>query len=252
MAAATTNRSAGRTDRTGGTVRNRSLVHLMWRTTVGKKAVMAVTGLVMLGYLVAHMAGNLKIFSGPEEFNDYSHWLRTIGQPAVGHEWVLWLVRVVLLAAVVLHIVAAYQLTRRDHAARPVAYAHRGGALSRFTGPSYAARTMRWSGVIVALFVVWHILDLTTGTVNPHGVHGQPYENVVASFSTWYGNVIYVAGVVAVGLHLRHGFRSAAATLGVTSPRTRRGLSLASTGLALALTAGFLAVPFAVMTGVVS
>ncbi|NJQ14993.1 succinate dehydrogenase cytochrome b subunit [Streptomyces bohaiensis] len=226
-----------------------SVVRLLWRSTLGKKAVMAVTGLVMLAYLVAHMLGNLKIFFGPDDFNGYAHWLRTIGEPALGYEWLLWVVRVVLLAAVVLHGVAAYQLSRRDIAARPVGYAHRGGSRRR---ASFATRTMRWGGVILALFIVWHILDLTTLTVNPNAEAGHPYENVVASFSTWYGNTIYVVAMLALGLHLRHGFDAAARSLGVTSARAARGLRVTANALALVLTVGFLAVPFAVMTGVVS
>lgn len=207
---------------------------------------MAVTGLLLLLYLVAHMLGNLKIFFGPAEFNDYAHWLRTVGEPFLHHEWFLWLSRLVLLAAVVLHSVAAYQLSRRDLAARPVRYAHRRAR------SSYATRTMRWGGVIVALFVVWHLLDLTTGTVNPRGEPGRPYGNVVATFSTWYGNVIYGVAMIAVGLHVRHGFWSAAQTLGVSSPGRDRAVRLLSDGLALILTAGFLAVPLGVMTGLVS
>ncbi|MDK1476774.1 succinate dehydrogenase cytochrome b subunit [Streptomyces sp. 549] len=228
------------------TERRPSTVRLLWQSTLGKKAVMAVTGVMLLLYLIAHMLGNLKIFFGPEDFNGYAHWLRTIGQPVLHHEWFLWIARVVLLASVVLHGVAAYQLSRRDIAARPVRYAHRRARTS------YATRTMRWGGVIIALFVVWHLLDLTTGTVNPRGEAGRPYENVVATFSTWYGNVIYVVAMLAVGLHIRHGFWSAAQTLGASSPARDRGLRLLSNGLALILTAGFLAVPLGVMTGLVS
>ena len=226
-----------------------STVDLLWRSTIGKKLVMAVTGLMMLLYLVGHMLGNLKIFFGPQEFNDYGHWLRTIGEPLLHHEWFLWLVRFALLASVVLHGVAAYQLSRRDLAARPTRYAHRGGRTRR---ASYATRTMRWGGVILALFLVWHLLDLTTHTVNPNGEAGKPYENVVASFQTWYGNLIYGVAMLAVGLHVRHGFRSAAHSLGAATAARDRALKLAGDGLALLLTAGFLAIPLAVQIGVVS
>ncbi|NGO69718.1 succinate dehydrogenase cytochrome b subunit [Streptomyces boncukensis] len=217
-----------------------------WGSTIGKKAVMAVTGLAMLLYLIAHMLGNLKVFFGPDEMNGYAHWLRTIGEPVLHHEWFLWIVRFGLLAAVVLHGVSAYQLSRRDLAARPVKYAH---ARRR---ASYATRTMRWGGVIVALFVVWHLLDLTTGTVNPRGESGHPYENIVATFDTWYGDTIYIVAMLAVGLHIRHGFWSAAQTLGAGSPGRARALKATANILALVLTAGFLSVPLAVMTGVVS
>lgn len=228
------------------TGRTPSTLDLLWRSTVGKKLVMAVTGLVMLLYLVGHMLGNLKIFFGPEEFNAYGQWLRTIGAPVLHHEWFLWLVRLALLASVVLHGVAAYQLSRRDLAARPVRYVH------RKLRTSYATRTMRWGGVILALFLVWHILDLTTHTVNPNGQAGRPYENVVASFQTWYGNTLYITAMLAVGLHIRHGFWSAAQSLGVASQARDRALKAAANGLAFVLTAGFLSIPLAVLTGVVS
>ncbi|MFD9033489.1 succinate dehydrogenase [Streptomyces sp. NPDC059567] len=221
--------------------------HGFWASTIGKKTVMAVSGLIMLGYLVAHVAGNLKVFFGPEEFNAYGHWLRTMGDPVLHYSWALWLVRIVLLAAVVAHAVSAYQLGRRDIKARPTAYVH------RRKRSSYATRTMRWGGIIVALFIVWHILDLTTGTLHPGGFQeGHPYQNVVDTFSTWYGNVIYIVAMLAVGLHIRHGFWSAAQTLGVGSARRERLLKALANGLALALTVGFVSVPVAVMTGVVS
>lgn len=233
-----------------GAARQPSLVTLVWRSTVGKKAVMAVTGLIMLAYLVGHLLGNLKVFFGPDDMNGYAHWLRTIGEPVLHHGWFIWLARVVLLAAVVLHGVSAYQLSRRGGAARPVAYAH--PRRPRNHRGDYATRTMRWGGVILALFLVWHLLDLTTGTVNPRGEEGHPYENIVATFGTWYGNTVYIVAMLALGLHVRHGFWSAAQTLGVNSARLDRGLKLTANGLALVLTAGFVSIPLAVMTGVVS
>ncbi|MFC9067076.1 succinate dehydrogenase cytochrome b subunit [Streptomyces harbinensis] len=225
---------------------SRSIPALIWRSTIGKKTVMAVSGLIMLLYLITHMLGNLKVFFGPDEMNAYAQWLRTIGEPFLKHEWFIWIARVGLLAAVVAHGVAAYQLSRLDLAARPVKYAH----TRRRT--SYATRTMRWGGVILGLFIVWHILDLTTGTVNPHGVHGEAYENVVATFSTWYGNVIYIVALVALGLHIRHGLWSAVQTLGLGSRTRDRALRATATTVALVLTAGFVSVPVAVMTGIVS
>lgn len=222
-----------------------SAVARFWRSTVGKKTVMAVSGIAMLLYLIAHMLGNLKVFFGPEEMNSYAHWLRTIGEPVLHYEWFLWIMRPLLLLCVIAHAVTAYQLSRRDIAARPEKYAH------RRKPASYATRTMRWGGVIVALFVVWHILDLTTGTVNPDYTSGDPYHNIVASFSTWYGNAIYIVAMLAIGLHIRHGFYSAAQTLGAGSPARNRVLSVTANGLALVLTAGFLSVPIGVMTGLV-
>ncbi|MFI5687536.1 succinate dehydrogenase [Streptomyces sp. NPDC051636] len=229
------------------TDRRPSMARTVWDSTVGKKTVMAVSGLVMLLYLVAHMLGNLKIFFGPGDFNGYAHWLRTIGEPAVHHGWTLWGLRAVLVASVVAHGVSAYQLSRRAIKARPSKYVH-----SR-PRAGYATRTMRWGGVILGLFVVWHLLDLTTGTVHSGGFQeGHPYQNVVDTFSTWYGNVVYITAMLALGLHIRHGFRSAAQSLGVGSRSRDRALKTVANVLALLLTAGFIAVPVSVMTGVVS
>ncbi|MEW1862441.1 succinate dehydrogenase cytochrome b subunit [Streptomyces sp. NPDC088194] len=216
-----------------------------WDSTVGKKAVMAVSGLVMLLYLVAHMLGNLKIFFGADDYNGYAHWLRTLGEPALHYEWALWIIRVVLVVAVVAHGVTAFQLSRRDLRARPVGYAHRKAR------SSYATRTMRWGGVILALFIVWHLLDLTTLTVNRNAQPGHPYQNVEATFHTWYGDVIYIVAMLALGLHIQHGFWSAAQTLGAGNRRRDRALKATATGLAVLLTAGFIAVPVGVMTGTV-
>ncbi|MFF3544474.1 succinate dehydrogenase [Streptomyces platensis] len=229
------------------TDRRTSFAALLWGSTVGKKTVMAVSGLVMLLYLVVHMIGNLKIFFGAEEFNGYAHWLRVVGEPFMHHEWTLWLVRVVLVAAVVAHATSAYQLSRRDLRARPSRYAHKKAR------SSYATRTMRWGGIILGLFIVWHLLDLTTGTVHTGGFQaGHPYQNVVDTFSTWYGNVVYLVAMLALGLHIRHGFWSAAQTLGVGSRARERLLKTLAQVLALVLTVGFISVPVAVMTGVVS
>ncbi|GGU83710.1 succinate dehydrogenase [Streptomyces albospinus] len=233
---------------------------------------MAVSGIVMLLYLVVHMMGNLKIFFGAPDFNSYAAWLRTIGEPFLHHEWFLWIARVVLVAAVVTHAVAAYQLSRRDIAARPTKYARpspgrrpwprlpqtsSGGTpiaprLLLRRRASYATRTMRWGGVILGLFIVWHVLDLTTLTVNPRAEAGHPYQNVVATFSTWYGDVIYIVAMLALGLHIRHGFWSAAQTLGANRPGRDRLFKGLANVLAAVLTVGFIAVPVSVMTGVVS
>lgn len=222
------------------------MTRTLWHSTVGKKAVMAVSGLIMLAYLVVHMFGNLKIFFGPDTFDAYAHWLRTIGEPFMHYEWTLWVVRVVLVAAVVAHATAAYQLSRRDLRARPDRYVH------RRPRASYATRTMRWGGVILGLFLVWHLLDLTTGTVHAGFRPGHPYENVVATFSTWYGNAVYLLAMLALGLHVRHGFWSAAQTLGAGSRTRDRLLVTLANLLALVLTLGFIAVPVGVMTGLVS
>ncbi|MFF2650122.1 succinate dehydrogenase [Streptomyces sp. NPDC058045] len=219
----------------------------IWRSTLGKKTVMAVSGLVMLLYLVAHMFGNLKIFFGPGQFDGYAHWLRTLGEPVLHYEWTLWLIRAVLVLAVVAHATTAYQLSRLDLRARPSRYVH------RRPRSSYATRTMRWGGVILGLFTVWHLLDLTTGTVHSGGFQpGHPYQNVLDTFSTWYGDTIYLVAMLALGLHIRHGFWSAAQTLGAGSRTRDRALKTLANTVALVLTLGFVAVPVGVMTGWVS
>ncbi|EGJ73283.1 succinate dehydrogenase subunit C [Streptomyces sp. LcepLS] len=219
---------------------------MIWDSSVGKKTVMAVSGLLMLLYLIAHMYGNLKIFFGPGTFDEYAHWLRTVGEPFMHYEWTLWVIRVVLVIAVVAHAVSAYQLSRRDQKARPVKYAH------PRRRASYATHTMRYGGIVLALFIVWHILDLTTGTVHSGGFqNGHPYANVVDTFSTWYGNVIYIVAMLALGLHIQHGFYSAAQTLGVGSRSRDLVLKTLANVLAVVITLGFIAVPVGVMTGLV-
>ncbi|MEW2390444.1 succinate dehydrogenase [Streptomyces venezuelae] len=223
-----------------------STARTVWGSTVGKKAVMAASGLVMIAYLVVHMVANVKIYFGAAGFDAYGHWLRVMGDPVLHREWGLWIARVVLLVSVVAHGVSAYQLSRRDIKARPTQYVH------KKPRTTYATRTMRWGGVILGLFIVWHILDITTGTVHPGFEEGKPYNNVVDTFSTWYGNVIYITAMLAMGMHVRHGLWSAAQTLGVGSRVRDRSLKAVANGLALVLTVGFVSVPVGVMTGVVS
>jgi succinate dehydrogenase / fumarate reductase cytochrome b subunit len=218
----------------------------LWRSTIGKKAVMAVTGLIMLLFLLLHMLGNLKIFFGPHDFDAYAAWLRTIGEPVLHSTWYLWLQRAVLLVAVVSHVTCAAQLSTRDKAARPTRYAHH-----QRPRASFATSTMRWGGVILALFIVWHLLDLTVGVTNPDFATGEPYHNVVVDFQVWWINVLYLVAVVLLGLHINHGFWSATQTLGVN--RSAREVAIRTVGstLAVVITAGFAAVPIGVMTGLV-
>lgn len=217
----------------------------LWRATVGKKIVMAGTGAILLLYLVAHMVGNLKVFFGQEAFDHYAHWLRTIGEPVLPYGWFLWLLRAVLLGSVVLHIAAATQLAVRGSRARPARYMHR----SRVRG-TYAARTMRWGGVIIALFVVYHLLDLTIGTLNPDFRAGQPYHNVTTDFGVWFVTIFYTVALAALALHVRHGLWSAAQTLGVTGSK-ERPVRMIATAVAVVICGGFAVVPWAVLLGLV-
>jgi succinate dehydrogenase / fumarate reductase cytochrome b subunit len=219
----------------------------LWGTMVGKKVVMAVTGVVLVGFVIAHMIGNLKIFLGPEALDSYALFLRTMGEPLVPYETLLWTARFILLASVGLHIVAAVQLTQMNWAARPQGY-----ATKRSIATSYAARTMRWSGVIVALFVVYHLLHLTVGAVGfqPGGFHHlKVYDNVVAGFSVWYVSLIYIVAMAALCLHLDHGAWSMLQTLGLNNAAISPALRILSRVLAILVFAGFISVPVAVLAG---
>jgi succinate dehydrogenase / fumarate reductase, cytochrome b subunit len=218
----------------------------VYRSAVGKKAVMAVTGILLFGFVLVHMVGNLKLYEGPQVLNSYAGFLRTVGSPAIPTSGLLWLARAILLVAVVLHMWAAWQVTMMSRAARPQGYGRRD-----FVEASYASRTMRWGGVIILLFVVYHLLDLTFGTVNPSFRHGDVYHNVVASFSVWWVAAFYVVAQVALGFHLYHGLWSLFQSLGWNHPRFngwRRGFA---TAFAWIITVGNISFPLAVLAGVV-
>lgn len=224
----------------------RNIVSRTWGTSVGKKTVVAVTGGIFLLYVIAHMLGNLKVFFGIEAFDAYAQHLREIGEAIFGYEGVLWLLRVVLLTSLVLHMWAAFSLWYKAKKARPIGYQHR----QRWEG-SYAARTMRWGGVIIFLFLVWHILDLTTGTVNPLGGDESAYLKLVASFDRWYVALFYVLAVVALGFHIRHGLWSAIQTFGANSALKQNALKTFAFVVAAVITIGFAIVPLSVMFGLV-
>lgn len=210
-------------------------------STVGKKLVMAASGALLVAFLIAHAAGNLKIFFGAGAFDSYALWLRDLGAPVLPYQGFLWAQRIGLTLAVAAHGWAAASLTIAARKARPVGYAHR----PRIHG-GYAARTMRWGGIILALFVVYHVLDLTTRRLNPAGP-GPAYQAVITDFAPnrWYVTVFYAAAVVALGLHLRHGVWSGLRTWGWRASKT------VALVVSLMICAGFLAVPVAVTTGLV-
>jgi succinate dehydrogenase / fumarate reductase, cytochrome b subunit len=215
-------------------------------SSVFKKAVMAVSGIILVLYLIAHMIGNLKAFTGRENFNHYSEWIRTIGEPAVPAQTTLWIIRVVLLAAVVAHIWAAVTLWRQAKRARPQGY-----VTKKAVAQSYASRTMRWGGVIIFFFVIYHILDLTTGTVNPDGGDTTPYDRLVAGFSNPFVTAFYVIALLLLGMHLRHGIWSATQTLGQSNRRRERTVNAFAIVFASLLTLGFLLVPFSVLFSII-
>jgi succinate dehydrogenase / fumarate reductase cytochrome b subunit len=202
----------------------------------------------MVLYLVLHVIGNLEIFLGAAALDGYAAWLRTVLDPVLPYGGILWIIRVLLVSAVLAHIWSATLLTVRARRARPVRYTVR----NKVPG-GYAVRAMRWSGVLILLFLVYHLLDLTSGTLNPHGVHLRVYDNLAADFTPgrWYVTSCYALAVVAVGCHLRHGLWSALQTLGWSTGARQRALKAVSTALAVLVTAGFLSVPFAVTFGLV-
>ncbi|HEU4641049.1 MAG TPA: succinate dehydrogenase cytochrome b subunit [Gemmatimonadaceae bacterium] len=212
---------------------------MFWRSTIGKKVVMAVTGLIMVGFVIVHMIGNLQVFVGPAKINAYSHFLHhTIGE-------LLWVARIVLLVSVVLHIVGAYQLTKLDRAARPVGYARKEAQAA-----TPASRTMRWGGVALLLFIVFHILHLTTGTIQPVPyTEGDVYANLVGGFQIWWVTLIYVLAMVALGLHIFHGGWSSVRTLGLSQPKPDPLKRPLAQLIAVILWIGFTCVPVAIFFG---
>jgi succinate dehydrogenase / fumarate reductase, cytochrome b subunit len=219
----------------------------LWRSTIGKKAIMAVTGVILFGFVIGHMLGNLQVFLGPERINAYGKMLHD-------NAALLWTARIVLLVALVFHIITSVQLVARNKAARPVPY-----EAQRYRAASYASRTMLWSGLLVAAFVVYHILHLTTGDAHPDkfrmlegSKHAMDvYYNVTTGFRVWYITLAYVVAQVLLGLHLSHGAWSFFQSLGVNHPRYTPLLRLAGRGLAFIVVAGNMIVPLAVLAGLV-
>lgn len=206
-------------------------------STVLTKVVMAVTGLILVGFLVTHVASNLTIFSGPDKINEYAAALRKV--PAL-----LWGARLVLLASAVLHIWSAWRLTQLARASRPVGYVQK-----RNRGSTFASRTMRLSGVLLLAFIVFHLLHFTTGTVHPDFITGDVSANVIRGFQSTGVAIFYIVAMVAVGLHLAHGVWSVFQSLGVTNPRLQRirqGLALV---LAFGIAGGFALIPVAILIG---
>ncbi|HEX6052871.1 MAG TPA: succinate dehydrogenase cytochrome b subunit [Gemmatimonadaceae bacterium] len=219
--------------------RRMNAVARFWHSSIGKHAVMAVTGIIMIAFLISHFLANLQVFLGPLAINEYAAALRRLGP-------LLWLARAGLVAALVLHVVAAYQLTRRKQTARPVDYTDRDAQVSTF-----AARTIRWGGVALLVFIVLHLLHFTFGTIHPAFDAKDVYGNVVAGFDIWWVALLYVAAMIALGLHLYHGTWSSIRTLGLTrasgNPLKRRVAAV----LTWAIYLGFSIVPIAVLAGLV-
>jgi succinate dehydrogenase / fumarate reductase cytochrome b subunit len=220
----------------------------LYATDVGKKYVMAISGIVLMLFVLGHMVGNLKLYLGAESLNTYSEWLRDVGEPALPREVLLWIVRIVLLAAVFLHIDSAARLTRSNRQARPVRYEGQ----RAFAAADFASRTMRWTGVIVALFVIFHLLDLTWGSANPDFRSGDPYANIVASFERIPVAIFYVVANLALAVHLYHGAWSLFQSMGWAHPHYNHWRRWFAIGFAVVVAVGNISFPIAVVTGVVS
>lgn len=217
-----------------------------YRSAIGKKAVMAVTGVFLFGWIFLHMVGNLKLYFGAEHYNDYSRWLRVIGAPMMPETGALWAVRILLVLAVWFHIQSAAQLTLMNRRARPVPYKDRD-----FPAATYAARTMRWGGVIILLFVVYHLLHLTWGTAHPDFAANDPYRNVVLGFQVPWVSAFYIIANLALGLHLHHGLWSMFLSLGLTHERFNPWRGTFATAFAAIVTLGNVSFPLAVLIGIV-
>lgn len=219
-----------------------------YRSTVGKKVIMAVTGLVWVGFVILHVAGNLQAFAGREKINAYSALLHGPGAE------LLLVMRVVLFVSLVLHMLMAWQLTRAASRARPVGYETRDPQVS-----TWASRTMRWGGVLILAFLVFHLLHLTTRDVDPAGwaakydARGRYdlYGNMVASFRIWWVSAIYIGSMIALGFHLWHGVWSSPRSLGMAQPSPNPLRRRVAPALAAVLWLGFVIVPIAILLGVI-
>jgi succinate dehydrogenase / fumarate reductase cytochrome b subunit len=212
-----------------------------YASMVGKKVVMGITGLIGIGFVILHSLGNLLVFRGPVAVNSYSHFLKSTGE-------LLWTLRIILIFAVILHVIAAVQLTQQSRAARPVGYTKH-----ELQVATVASRTMRWGGALLLVFIVLHILHFTTGTIRPAGVFSRQdvYANVVTSFRIWWVALFYVVAMIALGLHILHGAWSSVRSIGLSPPSPQPLHGRISMVVAVLVWAAFTAVPLAVFSGIV-
>jgi succinate dehydrogenase cytochrome b subunit len=223
------------------------------RSTVALKALMALTGLILIGFLLTHMYGNLKVFAGPVAFDDYAHHLRTLGEPILPYGGALWIIRAVLIVSVLAHMYAAFGLWARAHKARGGVRRYHSTKSRTGVQRTYASFTLRWGGVVIVLFVIYHLLHLTWNVIHPGGAAATPYQRVVNGFQIWSVVLAYTIAVLAVGFHVRHGTWSALTTLGAnTSSLARRRLNVAAVIVAGVIAVGFLLPPFAILFGFVT
>lgn len=231
-----------------------SLIKEFYSTTLGKKMTMAMTGLVLVGFVLGHMAGNLKIFAGVDpktgdyKIDSYARFLHEIGSEVLGHSGVLWLVRVVLIVCVVLHAFSGIQLARINRRAKPQGY-----KIRSYRSANAASRTMLYGGLFLITFIIYHILHFTTGSVHFRGFsEGEVYANVFNAFQSYPIVGFYIISMALLGLHLYHGTWSMFQTLGVDTPRWNSGMRTMAKVVAIGLFIGFTSVPIAIVSGLLA
>jgi succinate dehydrogenase / fumarate reductase cytochrome b subunit len=233
---------------TAAAPRRRPFLVDLYGSALGKKYAMAISGIIGMGYVLAHMIGNLKMFLGPEELDEYAEWLRTgLLHPILPSTWALWIMRIVLIVALVVHLHAAYALTVVNRRARPVRYQ----SARDYVVANFASRTMRVSGIIVLIFLAFHLADLTWGWVNPDFVRGAVYRNVDASLSRWPVAAIYIVGNIALAIHLFHGAWSLFQSMGWNNPRFNALRRQFAVAFAAVILIGNVSMPVAVLAGIV-
>jgi succinate dehydrogenase / fumarate reductase cytochrome b subunit len=219
------------------------------RSTITLKLLMAASGIIFIGFVLLHMYGNLKAFSGHDAYNEYAEHLRTLGEPMLPHEGALWIIRSVLIVSLLVHVGAAAALWKRAKRARSTQY-----VMKKNNASSFSSRTMRWGGLTLLLFIIWHLVNFTIGKVNVSGGEtNDPYNLLVDTFDTWWMTLIYLAAMATLAMHLHHGVWSSAQTLGLTNnTRARRNAKSLGWIVAIVIAGGFSLVPIFVLAGVIT
>lgn len=223
-----------------------------YRSAVGKKWVMAISGIMMLGFVVAHLVGNLKLYLGKEPdgkyaIDVYGEALRELLHPIMPNMVVLWILRIGLIVALVAHVHAAATLTIMNRKARPTSYQ----SSRDYVAVNFASRSMRYTGVILLAYLVFHLLDLTIGSANPDFVDGAVHNNMIASMQRWPVAIAYIIANIAIAVHLYHGTWSMFQSLGLNNPRYNAALKAFATGISLLIGVGNVLFPILIVTRVV-
>ncbi|HSS10829.1 MAG TPA: succinate dehydrogenase cytochrome b subunit [Acidimicrobiales bacterium] len=221
----------------------------IYQMSIGKKLLMAASGLFLVLWIVGHMIGNLKVWLSPKEIDNYSEFLRRMGEPILPHSWVLWIIRILFTVALVTHVYLAIDLSLRSRRARQVRYHH-----PDYVQADVPAVTMRWGGLAIGLFIIFHLAQFTWGWIHPGYIYvrGAVYHNVVGSFNQWWLVVIYVAAMFALAMHLYHGTWSMFQTFGTNNRRWDPIIRRGATAVAVIVFCGFISVPLGVLGGVIS